>query len=1063
MTAATGHDERESFYWAGGQRVPLYRDPRVFAVRFRPGARADGPLSRRAARLLREESTNVTQIPGYGLQVFASDPRVGRRADPEAQQAERLREVRALVEEPAVEYASPAFRRSPSDPDVMFVRPRIIVEFVPEATRPQIDELNAQLGGTIVERLGYVENGYVLEAPEADGERGAIQLAARYYESSLVRSATPDLIRRRHVKQAATTETIARTEPSTTAARASRSMFLPEQWHLRTAKVVNAWNLTTGDPVIAVAVLDDGVDVDHAEFAGKVTVEHDFENHVADGRPKLASDAHGTACAGVAVASGVKASGAAPDCSLIAVRTPSFLGIDDEARMFEWTADNDADVISCSWGPADGTGATDPLPDPTRAAIHYCLTNGRGGKGIPIFWAAGNGDESVSLDGYAANPEVIAVAASTSDETRSWYSDFGPEVDICAPSSGDLSAGELEIFTTDRRGVDGYNSGDANLGDPAGDYTNDFGGTSSATPLAAGVAGLILSANPALTALEVKEVLELTADKIGDASGYDASGHSDEFGYGRINALKAVQEALRRAPGGAAAGAGAGAAAGADTVGASVADGPSIRTARRISRSDPPPTFEIDRAGRSHYAVEVATASELFDTSAHEADRVQSRFHPAWQAGESDVRTSVPYRLPDHVWSRLESTARLFFRVHVTDDPSTWTNYAVTTPDSRAASAPAIEITMAGPSDEGTAPATDAATTRTVRYPSGATFDEVLEPQDGVDYSDPVANGLVPLIELEGRLDTALSTNFKLREFAARQLGGHGTVRYARVSPELVERLQGLREHVGAAIRVISGYRYPALNGDVDGASRSQHMAGRAADISSSGTTPLELARAALESMGFDIGIGLGRSSIHVDVRGELATWTYEGSELDEAEFDAWVRDLERTGGRSMRLRREVAEQVRPRISSVGRWPRAEESPVFTVWPGGDRRYVVQAATDWRLFDSERFGVALSAETFFSTEEDGLLDSGGSFQLTLPMPADAWRRLRTAERLFYRLLTVPKHAVESAVVDASTHDEDAADAPSIELFDPAQARDTIGLVRSEAAQRARDEQLWRST
>ena len=58
MIAAIERGEGESFYWAGGQRVPLYRDSRVFAVRFRPGARADGPLSRRASRLL-EVSTSL--------------------------------------------------------------------------------------------------------------------------------------------------------------------------------------------------------------------------------------------------------------------------------------------------------------------------------------------------------------------------------------------------------------------------------------------------------------------------------------------------------------------------------------------------------------------------------------------------------------------------------------------------------------------------------------------------------------------------------------------------------------------------------------------------------------------------------------------------------------------------------------------------------------------------------------------------------------------------------------------------------------------------------------------
>jgi subtilisin-like proprotein convertase family protein len=105
------------------------------------------------------------------------------------------------------------------------------------------------------------------------------------------------------------------------------------------------------------------------------------------------------------------------------------------------------------------------------------------------------------------------------------------------------------IVTTDRVGPVGYSSSD---------YTFSFGGTSSACPLVAGVAALVLSANPALTAQEVKDILETTTDRIEDAStdpqlgnalgAYDASGHSQWFGRGKVNAFRAVTEAKRRLP-----------------------------------------------------------------------------------------------------------------------------------------------------------------------------------------------------------------------------------------------------------------------------------------------------------------------------------------------------------------------------------------------------------------------------------------------------------------------------------------------------------------------------------
>jgi subtilisin family serine protease len=109
---------------------------------------------------------------------------------------------------------------------------------------------------------------------------------------------------------------------------------------------------------------------------------------------------------------------------------------------------------------------------------------------------------------------------------------------VTAPSSG----GKRDIFTTDVSIANrGFNTGNAAAGGVDGLHTNSFGGTSSATPLAAGVAALVLSVNPSLTVAQLKQVLASTADKIG--SGYNAAGHSEKFGYGRVNAAKAVNAA----------------------------------------------------------------------------------------------------------------------------------------------------------------------------------------------------------------------------------------------------------------------------------------------------------------------------------------------------------------------------------------------------------------------------------------------------------------------------------------------------------------------------------------
>lgn len=166
-----------------------------------------------------------------------------------------------------------------------------------------------------------------------------------------------------------------------------------------------------------------------------------------------------------------------------------------------------------------------------------------------ITWAAGNGNESVDNDGYASYDEVVAVAASNDAGTRAVYSDFGKAIWCSFPSNNFASengTGETVmtpgVWTTDRSGNEGYNSGDGSLGDAAGNYTNSFGGTSSAAPGVAGVAALIIAANPKLRWEEVKAILRRCCDRIDDEPGeYDADGHSSHYGFGRVNARRAVE------------------------------------------------------------------------------------------------------------------------------------------------------------------------------------------------------------------------------------------------------------------------------------------------------------------------------------------------------------------------------------------------------------------------------------------------------------------------------------------------------------------------------------------
>jgi subtilisin-like proprotein convertase family protein len=189
-----------------------------------------------------------------------------------------------------------------------------------------------------------------------------------------------------------------------------------------------------------------------------------------------------------------------------------------------------------------------PLPDSTRLAIDWAVTNGRNGKGCVITWAAGNGNESVDNDGYASYEKVIAVAACHAKEKKSAYSDFGKAI-WCTFPSNDTVLPSPGIWTTDRSGTAGYNPGQVSRGDAAGNYVNDFGGTSSACPGVAGVAALILARNPSLRWDEVKDLLKRSCDKIDTSGGkYGADGHSINYGYGRVNAKRAVELAAPAVP-----------------------------------------------------------------------------------------------------------------------------------------------------------------------------------------------------------------------------------------------------------------------------------------------------------------------------------------------------------------------------------------------------------------------------------------------------------------------------------------------------------------------------------
>ncbi|WP_280476167.1 S8 family peptidase [Nocardia asiatica] len=492
-----------------------------------------------------EDATLVQTYPEAGVEVY--------RLPPGSRSVEQRKPVLEAAAE--VRFAGHVLVDPATGEPVLYTE-NIFVKFVDSVDSEHCRAVLDAAGLTVKQTVSYAINAYFTAAPEGTGQQ-VFDIAESLLGRADVEYCHPELIRRR-----------------------ARKAIFPQQWHLRKTTIggvtvdahaaVEAAHAITRGAGVTIAVIDDGVDIDHPEFAGggKIVAPRDVTAKTSDPRPKDTfgtgpdnGDNHGTACAGVACANGAAgASGVAPEAALMPIRLVSGLGSQAEADAFQWAADHGADVISCSWGPADGRWfqPNDPahdrvvaLPASTRLAIEYAVTTGRDGKGCVVLFAAGNGNESVDNDGYASFAKVIAVAACNDTGKRSVYSDFGKAVWCAFPSSdfghrpfGHPDALTPGIWTVDRRGAAGYNPGTAASGDGAGDYTNDFGGTSSACPGAAGVVALMLSVRPDLGSDAVKELLKGACDKIDpQGGGYGADGRSDKYGYGRLNALAAVRAA----------------------------------------------------------------------------------------------------------------------------------------------------------------------------------------------------------------------------------------------------------------------------------------------------------------------------------------------------------------------------------------------------------------------------------------------------------------------------------------------------------------------------------------
>jgi subtilisin family serine protease len=295
--------------------------------------------------------------------------------------------------------------------------------------------------------------------------------------------------------------------PSLAAAVPNDPYFADFQWNLRQVHAPEAWDLTTGDRRVIIAIVDTGIALDHPDLIDKLVPGI---NLVTPGAPPSDDNGHGTHMAGIAAAATNNALGVAGlnwEARLMPVKVLDQNGGGDVNRVAQgitWAVDQGARVINLSF---DG-----PEPAPVLAdAVQYARN-----KGALVVAAVGN-DGRADTTYPAAFDGVMAVAATDRNDQRLASSNTGSYVAVAAPGQDipstywDATAGNTYALAST---------------------------TSQAAPHVAGLAGLILSVNPDLSGDAVRRLIENHADDVG------RPGRDDETGFGRINAYRSVLAAL---------------------------------------------------------------------------------------------------------------------------------------------------------------------------------------------------------------------------------------------------------------------------------------------------------------------------------------------------------------------------------------------------------------------------------------------------------------------------------------------------------------------------------------
>ena len=538
-------DGASFYYYADGQRIPLQPSLNWVSVKF-----ASADIAKQSAALRNSVAPlgsldQARRIPNPELTLLPVQARMTVQT-----LVQGINSMRAMPS--SFLAVNPVFQTADAE---MVITDQFIATFPSEKSLEDINAIDASYGVEIVASILGQADTFVLKLLP-DAHLDSLAMANLYQESGLALNAAPDFVRiRQDSPGQSSSDKLSTVGPMA----GTNDHWYPDQWFLNETDqygpfmanadadidAPEAWNKTTGNSSVIIAIIDEGVDLTHEDLSPKLVAGYDATGGGSSGGPS-GNDAHGTGAAGIAAAMSnntIGVAGVCRNCLIMPVRiaydngSGAWVTSDSWiANGIAWAYQHGAWILNDSWGGGPSVTVID-------TAISNAKTQGRGGKGSVVVFSAGN--ENASTVSYPASlTTVIAVGASNMCDQRktptnnlcngnepNWGSNYGTALDISAPG--------VWLTTTDIMGEAGYDKST----DPYGaNYEGYFNGTSGAAPIVSGVAGLVLSANPYLTADEVQIILQNTADDV-NGGGWDST-----MGYGRVNANRAVVAALAAIP-----------------------------------------------------------------------------------------------------------------------------------------------------------------------------------------------------------------------------------------------------------------------------------------------------------------------------------------------------------------------------------------------------------------------------------------------------------------------------------------------------------------------------------